>query len=124
MSQPSDPTTGASAPDAAATEPQRAPEPTSPPKKKDKGGGDPLRGSRTSGAYVALGAFTVLLVLLIIFIAQNTQRASVEFLGWKGSAPVSVLLLVATTAGLVLAGVAATARIFQLRRRVKRDRKS
>ena len=83
-----------------------------------------MRGSRTSGAWVALGAFSIVLVLLIIFIAQNTQSASVSFLGWEGSAPVSVLLLVAATAGLMLAGVAATARILQLRRRVKRERKA
>ncbi len=101
-----------------------------PPKKasKDAGPGkkpasDPLRGSRTSGAYVALIAFALVLVLLIIFIAQNTQSASVRFLGWEGSAPVAVLLLIATAAGLLLAGVAATSRILQLRRRVKKERK-
>ena len=91
---------------------------------KKKPTDDPLRGSRTSGAWVALGAFSIVLVLLIIFIAQNTQSASVRFLAWEGTAPVSVLLLVAATAGLMLAGVAATARILQLRRRVKRERKA
>ncbi len=94
--------------------------------KKDarkKPASDPLRGSRTSGAYVALIGFALVLVLLIIFIAQNTQSASVSFLGWEGSAPVAVLLLIATAAGLLLAGVAATSRILQLRRRVKKERK-
>ncbi len=100
---------------------QKSATPT-PPKKKPAD--DPLRGSRTSGTWVALGAFSIVLVLLIIFIAQNTQSASVSFLAWEGTAPVSVLLLVAATAGLMLAGVAATARILQLRRRVKRERKA
>ena len=90
---------------------------------KDTQQGDPLRGSRTSGAYAAMIAFALVLVLLIIFIAQNTQSATVVFLGWEGSAPVAVLLMIATTAGLLLAGVASTLRILQLRRRVKRERK-
>lgn len=100
------------------------PSPKGSPSKDDgKQDGDPLRRSRTSGAYAALIAFAVVLVLLIIFIAQNTDSASVRYLGWEGSAPMAVLLLIATVAGMLLAGVAATARILQLRRRVKKERK-
>ena len=83
---------------------------------------DPLRGSRTGAVWSAVVGLSVLLVLLIIFIAQNTQRGEVNFLGWSGTAPVSVLLLIATAAGLALAVIAASLRILQLRRRVKRQR--
>ena len=122
---PPGPTTEPAAGDTGPTSTSKPPQkPTTPATAKKKPADDPLRGSRTSGAWVALGAFSVVLVLLIIFIAQNTQSASVSFLAWEGTAPVSVLLLVAATAGLMLAGVAATARILQLRRRVKRERKS
>ncbi len=85
-------------------------------------GGDPLRGSRTSGFYAATIGLGVVLVLLIIFIAQNTRKTTVSFLGWDGEVPVAVGLLIAAVAGLFLAGVAGMLRILQLRRRVRRDR--
>lgn len=87
-------------------------------------GGDPLRGSRTSGLWIAVVLFGIILVLLIIFIAQNTDPVSIEFLGWSGQAPLAVALLAATVAGLFLAGVAGSLRILQLRRRVRREKKS
>lgn len=87
---------------------------------KDK---DPLRGSRTSGIWTAVVGLGVVLVLLVIFIAQNTQSVSVSFLGWSGTAPLSVSLLIATAAGLFLAAVAGSLRILQLRRRVRREKR-
>jgi uncharacterized integral membrane protein len=84
---------------------------------------NPLRGSRTSAVWTGVVGLGVLLVLLIIFIAQNTQRAEVNFLGWSGTTSQSVALLIATVAGLALAVIAASLRILQLRRRVRRTRK-
>lgn len=82
---------------------------------------DPLRGSRTSGLWFAVVASAIVLVLLIVFIAQNTEPARVAFLGWEGETPLAVALLAATVAGLFLAAIAGTMRIWQLRRRVKRE---
>ncbi len=82
---------------------------------------DPLRGSRTSGLWIGVVLISVVLVLLIIFIAQNTDPVRIRFLGWDGEAPLAVALLAATVAGLVLAAVAGTLRILQLRRRVRRE---
>ncbi|WP_432478634.1 LapA family protein [Nocardioides sp. GXQ0305] len=84
---------------------------------------DPLRGSRTSGVWLAVVAGGVILVLLIIFIAQNTDTVRIRFLGWEGETPLAVALLIATTAGLFLAAVAGSLRILQLRRRVRRDKR-
>jgi uncharacterized integral membrane protein len=86
------------------------------------GAANPLRGSRTSGFWAAVVGFGVVLVLLIIFISQNTRETTVTFLVWEGRAPVSVALLIATAAGLFLATAAGSLRILQLRRRVKRSR--
>jgi uncharacterized integral membrane protein len=83
---------------------------------------DPLRGSRTSGAWVAVTLLAVLLLLLVVFIAQNTQDVEVSFLGWEGRAPLAVSLLVAAVVGILLAVVAGSLRILQLRRRVRRGR--
>lgn len=82
---------------------------------------DPLRGSRTSGAWIGLAVVAILLVLLIIFIAQNTQKVQVAFLGWEGQTPLAVALLASVVTGLVVAAIAGSLRILQLRRRVKRS---
>ncbi|MCD4534857.1 lipopolysaccharide assembly protein LapA domain-containing protein [Nocardioides sp. cx-169] len=83
---------------------------------------DPLRGSRTSGFWVAVVGLGLVLLLLIIFIAQNTRSTTVSFLAWDGQVPVAVAILIAAVAGLFLAGLAGTMRILQLRRRVRRTR--
>jgi uncharacterized integral membrane protein len=92
---------------------------TTPPTESAK---DPLRGSRTSNAWFAVAALAVLLLLLVIFIAQNTQTVLVSFLGWDGEAPLAVSLLVASLVGIVIAVIAGSLRILQLRRRVRRVR--
>ena len=79
---------------------------------------DPLRGSRTSGRWLGVVALGVVLILLIVFIAQNTQRVTVSYFGFEGETPLAVALLAAATAGLVLAAIAATLRMWQVRRRV------
>ena len=82
---------------------------------------DPLRRSRTSGAFVALLLLGLLLVLLIIFIAQNTQKVEVSFLAWDGTTPLAVALLIAAVGGILLTAFAGLLRIWQLRRRVRRS---
>jgi uncharacterized integral membrane protein len=86
---------------------------TAPPK-------DPLRGSRVSRFWAALAALVVLLVFLVIFIAQNTERVSVSFLGWDWHAPLAVAMLIAVVIGLAITVAAGSLRIFQLHRRVRR----
>lgn len=81
-----------------------------------------MRGSRTSGTWLAVIALLVVLLLLAIFILQNTQAVEITFLGWNGEAPLAAALLIATVAGLIIATSAGALRILQLRRRVKRDR--
>jgi uncharacterized integral membrane protein len=84
---------------------------------------DPLRGSRTSGTWVAVLLLTVVLILLAIFILQNTQRVEVSFFGWSGKPPLSAALLIAAAGGAALVASAGALRILQLRRRVKRQRR-
>jgi uncharacterized integral membrane protein len=86
-------------------------------------GEDPLRGSRTSLFWAATVGLGVLLLLLIIFIAQNTRKTTVSFLAWDGQVPVAVALLIAAAIGLSLGLLAGLLRILQLRRRVRRTRR-
>lgn len=85
--------------------------------------GDPLRGSLTSGVWAAIVAFGIVLVLLVVFIAQNTEPVLVRFLGFEGETPLAVALLIAVAAGLLLTALAGTLRLWQVRRRVRRETK-
>lgn len=85
---------------------------------------DPLRMSRTSGTWLGLVGFGVLLVLLIVFILQNTASVKVTFLGWHTHAPLAIALLIAIAGGILVTAIAGTLRILQLRRRVRRVRKA
>lgn len=83
---------------------------------------DPLRGSRTSGTWIAVIVLSLLLLLLAVFILQNTQKVEVAFFGWNGRAPLAATLLIAAAGGALVVASAGVLRILQLRRRVKRQR--
>jgi uncharacterized integral membrane protein len=104
-------------PTGSATTPEAGPTPT--PEHRP----DPLRGSRTSGIWVAVLALALLLLLLAVFILQNTQKVEISFFGWSGQAPLAASLLIAAVAGALAVASAGMLRILQLRRRVKRERK-
>lgn len=76
--------------------------------------------TRLSAAWTAVVIAVVILVALVVFIAQNTQQSSVNFLGAHGRAPTSVVLLIAAVAGALIVIVVGTARILQLRRGARR----
>lgn len=101
--------------------PADAPPPEAPPPGRSQAK-DPLRGSRTSGAWGGIVLASLLLILLVVFIAQNTDDVHISFLGWDGTAPLAVALLVATASGVLITAIVGTLRIWQLRRRVRRDR--
>lgn len=84
---------------------------------------DPLRGSRTSGTWVAVLSLSLVLLLVAVFIIQNTQKVEVSFLGWNGRAPLAATVLIAVASGALMVASAGVLRILQLRRRVKRDRR-
>ncbi len=80
----------------------------------------PLRRSRTSSSWVAVVLLVAVLVVMIVFIVQNTQPVEVSFLGWNGQTPLAVALLIAAAGGMLLATIVGSLRIWQLRRRVRR----
>jgi uncharacterized integral membrane protein len=64
-------------------------------------------------------AAAFVLILLVIFIAQNPQPSTVKFLWAHGEAPTAVVLLIAAIAGAFVVIIVGVARIVQLRRTVK-----
>jgi uncharacterized integral membrane protein len=99
----------------AASAPPPAEPSTAPPVQRD-----PLRRSRASNFWIAVVGFGVLLVLLVIFILQNRQSVEVSYLGLNGHMPLAAAMLISVAAGLLLAAIAGSVRILQLRRRVRR----
>ncbi|MCF4119909.1 LapA family protein [Antribacter sp. KLBMP9083] len=80
----------------------------------------PPRATRTraGAAWVGVCIAALLLIALIIFMLQNTQRVLVSFLGMQGSVPLALALLIAGIGVGVVALVIGTVRISQLRRRI------
>lgn len=74
------------------------------------------RPTRTSGVWFAALGFVLLLLLLAIFMLQNSQRVQISYLGVEGHLPLGLAMLLAAIAGALLIGLAGAARLLQLRR--------
>jgi uncharacterized integral membrane protein len=82
-----------------------------------------IKRTRTSGLWVAVGSFAVILLLLLIFILQNGQKVDISYMGAHGHLPLGVALLLAAVCGVLLVVLAGTARISQLRAVNRRHRR-
>ncbi|MCU4184275.1 lipopolysaccharide assembly protein LapA domain-containing protein [Acidiferrimicrobium sp. IK] len=71
--------------------------------------------TRTSAAYVGVSVGLVVLVLVIIFIAQNLRDATVHFLGASFKMPIGLLVLASAVAGGIIVLLVSAARVAQLR---------
>ncbi len=78
--------------------------------------------TKTGIAFGSLIAGAIVLILLLVFILENTQSIKISFFGVSGDLPLGVALLLAAIGGGLLVGVVGTARIIQLRRHVRRRR--
>ena len=78
--------------------------------------------TRTARAHNALIAGAIVLILLLVFILENTQRVKISYFGAGFHMPLGVALLLAASGGALLVGIFGAARILQLRRRVRKPR--
>jgi putative membrane protein len=84
----------------------------------------PLRlHTRISGMRTGLIAGFAALIVAVIFIIQNPHAVNISFLGVHLVLPLALALLLAAIAGALLMAAAGTARITQLRRMMRRDRR-
>lgn len=83
-----------------------------------------IKRTRTSGLWVAVGFFAVILLLLLIFILQNGKTVDVSYMGAHGHLPLGVALLLAAVSGVLLVVLAGAARISQLRTVARRHRRA
>jgi uncharacterized integral membrane protein len=82
-----------------------------------------VRRTRMGGWWVASALFALVLLLLLIFILENGQRADIGFFGAHGHLPLGIALLLAGILGVLLVVIPGTGRIIQLRMLARRHRK-
>ena len=78
--------------------------------------------TRASATWAATGVALLLLILLIVFILQNSTKVEVHFLGLSGTISLGMALLIAAVGGGVVVAIAGVARITQLRMNARRTR--
>jgi lipopolysaccharide assembly protein A len=79
--------------------------------------------TRISGIRTGLIAGAIGLIVVMIFIIQNAHAVSISFLGAHLRLSLAVALFLAAIVGALLMAAAGTARITQLRRIMRRDRR-
>jgi uncharacterized integral membrane protein len=79
--------------------------------------------TRISSARTSLIAGCVALIVVMIFIIQNAHTVNISFLGAHLRLSLAVALFLAAIGGALIMAAAGTARITQLRRVMRRDRR-
>ena len=78
--------------------------------------------TRIGTVWFGAASFAVILVLLLIFILENSRTVQISYLGAHGHLPLGVALLLAAILGILLVVIPGTARIIQLRILARRHR--
>jgi uncharacterized integral membrane protein len=80
--------------------------------------------TRAAALWTALIVGFLILILLLVFILQNTASATVHLFGWQWNLPIGVAILLAAVGGGLLTVLAGTVRMLQLRRAAKKNLKA
>ena len=102
------------------TVPTAQPPQSQPPQAQPPQAEPALLHSRSGGLWTGLILSAIVLIFLLVFILQNQISVTIRFLGFAGSVPVGVALLLAAIAGLLLVAIPGGVRIMQLRRAARR----
>lgn len=76
--------------------------------------------TRAAALWVALIVGLLVLIVLLIFVAENTVAVQIQFLNLSWNLPLGVAILMGAVAGGLVTAMTAAARIFQLRRAAKK----
>lgn len=80
-----------------------------------------VRATKVSGVWIGLIATALFVILLVIFIAQNSHRVAIHFFGWHGQFSLALTILLAAVVGLLLVAIPGSLRIMQLRRALRKN---
>jgi uncharacterized integral membrane protein len=119
----SDPSVSPDRPQGAASE-GSPPDPTATPGEYLLSPESAVKFTRAAALWSALIVGFVILILLLVFILQNTDSTTIHFFVWEWNLPVGVAILLAAVCGGLLTVAAGTARIVQLRRAAKKNLKA
>ena len=106
-------------------EPAAPVEPSAPAERRAAGLDRKGRVKRTRASELWIGLITaaVLAVLFLVFIAQNSNKVTIQFLGWEGQLSLAVALLLSAVIGALVVAVPGVVRIVQLRTALRRNAK-
>lgn len=79
--------------------------------------------AHTAGTWLGVIVAVIIAAAFVVFVLQNTDRTVISFLGWHQSLPLSVALLAAAVAGILLAAIIAFIRRHHRRHRTKSSRR-
>jgi uncharacterized integral membrane protein len=80
-----------------------------------------VRSTYLSAWWMGIVIAAIVLVLLLIFILQNSAKVTVHYLWFDGRVSLAVALLLSAVAGVLLVAIPGGARILQLRRALKKN---
>lgn len=77
--------------------------------------------TRAAALWTSLILGFLILIVLLIFITQNTASTAFTFLSWHWNLPLGVAILLAAVSGGLITALVSAARMFQLRRAAKKN---
>lgn len=77
--------------------------------------------TRAGALWVSLILGFLILIVLLIFITQNTASTAFTFLHWHWNLPLGVAILLSAVLGGLITALVSAARMFQLRRTAKKN---
>lgn len=83
----------------------------------------PRSGGKTAGLWISLILGAIVLVLLLIFVIQNSQSASFEYFNATFDLPLGVAMLLAAIAGALVMALVGSVRMFQMSWTIRKMRK-
>lgn len=80
-----------------------------------------VKRTRAATAWASAVALALVTIFFVVFVVQNSQSITIDFLWMNGTISAAAALLIAAVAGSLLVGIPAAVRITQLRRSLKRN---
>ncbi|HJP76005.1 MAG TPA: lipopolysaccharide assembly protein LapA domain-containing protein, partial [Pseudonocardiaceae bacterium] len=82
-----------------------------------------VRRTKFSGLWVGLTVAAIVLLVLLVFIIENSQTVDIAFFGAHGHLSLGVAMLLAAIGGILLVAIPGYGRIIQLRRVLRKAAK-
>lgn len=99
------------------------PEPTRAPRAHARDQYEKVRRTKVSGLWVGLTVAAIVLLVLLVFIIENSQSVDIGFFGAHLHVSLGVAMLLAAVGGILLVAIPGYGRIIQLRRVLRKGTK-